>query len=63
MDNVIRYRREEVAKHNGKNNTQLWIIVKDIVYDVSTHVSEVIKHYPGRFRGTRKAGHTVMDLT
>ncbi|XP_026316421.1 cytochrome b5-like [Hyposmocoma kahamanoa] len=37
-----RYKRAEVAKHNGKKNTQLWIVVKDIVYDVSTHITEHI---------------------
>lgn len=42
------YTREEVAKHNGKKNTQLWIVIRDIVYDVSTHLTEVIERYISR---------------
>lgn len=43
MAEVLRFTREEVAKYDGKNDTKLWIIVKDIVYDVTTYIHEVMK--------------------
>ncbi|XP_026316408.1 cytochrome b5-like [Hyposmocoma kahamanoa] len=40
MAEVIRYTRAEISKQDGKDNRKLWIIVKDIVYDVTTYLHE-----------------------
>ncbi|XP_015121131.1 cytochrome b5 [Diachasma alloeum] len=41
----LTYTLEEVAGHNGKLDTGLWIVIKDIVYDVTEYVN---KHPGGR---------------
>nr|CAI5849346.1 unnamed protein product [Callosobruchus analis] len=42
---VDRYTIEEVAKHNGRIEKTVWIIIKDCVYDVSDFLD---KHPGGR---------------
>lgn len=45
MPEAKRYTRAEVAKHDGKDiNTKLWIIVKDVVYDVTSYVDKVMNY-------------------
>ncbi|XP_011298665.1 cytochrome b5-like [Fopius arisanus] len=48
------YTIEEVACHNGKSDTGLWIVIKDIVYDVTEYIhehpggEELLLEYAGR---------------
>nr|CAI5849345.1 unnamed protein product [Callosobruchus analis] len=39
---VDRYTIEEVAKHNGRIEKTVWIIIKDCVYDVSDFLDKVM---------------------
>ena len=38
-----KYTVTEVAERNGKNGTEVWIIIKDVVYDVTKFLNEVRK--------------------
>ncbi|XP_059062404.1 uncharacterized protein LOC131855175 [Achroia grisella] len=40
MAAVARYTWEEVATHNGKNGSSIWIVYKDSVYDVTKYIHE-----------------------
>ncbi|XP_063989124.1 cytochrome b5-like [Diachasmimorpha longicaudata] len=48
------YTLEEVACHNGKLETGLWIVIKDTVYDVTEYIDkhpggqELILEYAGK---------------
>ncbi|XP_056631645.1 cytochrome b5-like [Diorhabda sublineata] len=37
------YTLEEIAKHDGEQDTRVWIIIRDIVYDVT----EFLEQHPG----------------
>ncbi|XP_056631644.1 cytochrome b5-like [Diorhabda sublineata] len=34
------YTLEEISRHDGKQDTRVWIIIKDIVYDVTDYLDE-----------------------
>ncbi|XP_055627592.1 cytochrome b5-like isoform X2 [Toxorhynchites rutilus septentrionalis] len=66
------YTRQEVALRDGKNGAQTWIIIRDVVYDVTTYLEdhpgggELITEFAGK-DGTRDFddfGHsgTAMNL-
>ncbi|XP_017782888.1 PREDICTED: cytochrome b5-like [Nicrophorus vespilloides] len=38
--NVKYFKFEEISKRNGKNGNKTWIVVKDIVYDVTPYLLE-----------------------
>lgn len=35
------YTLEEIKPHNGKNGSKTWIVIQDIVYDVSDYLKDV----------------------
>lgn len=35
------YTLDEVKQHNGKNGAKTWIVIRDIVYDVTEFLNEV----------------------
>ena len=35
------FTREQVAKNNGKNSTRTWIIIDEMIYDVTDYLEEV----------------------
>lgn len=37
------YTIEEIAKHDGEQDTRVWIIIRDIVYDVT----DFLEQHPG----------------
>lgn len=44
MPEATRFTRAEVAKHDGKENEKLWIIVNNDVYDVTDYAHKVTKY-------------------
>lgn len=41
MSSVQLYTLEEIKKNNGKDGAPTWIVIRDIVYDVTTYLNEV----------------------
>lgn len=35
------YKLEDVARNDGKNGTRCWIVIRDIVYDVTDYLDQV----------------------
>lgn len=40
MASTTEYTRQEVALRDGKNGSRIWIIVRDMVYDVTDYVED-----------------------
>lgn len=41
MNELPKYSLKEVAKHDGKNEGSLWIVINDMVYDVTDYKHKV----------------------
>ncbi|XP_003489545.1 cytochrome b5-like [Bombus impatiens] len=67
MNELPRYSLKEVAKHDGKNEGSLWIIINDMVYDVTDYKhkhpggKELLEEYAGQdaTRAFDEFGHSL----
>lgn len=41
MDQLPRYSLKEVAKHDGKDDGSLWVVINDMVYDLTDYKHKV----------------------
>ncbi|KAK4886056.1 hypothetical protein RN001_002327 [Aquatica leii] len=56
MSTAVYYSIEEVSKNNGKNGSQIWIIINNCVYNVTEYLAnnkhpggtDLIEEYAGR---------------
>ncbi|CAK9831762.1 Cytochrome b5 [Anthophora retusa] len=66
MTELTRYTLKEVAKQDGKNGNNTWIVIYDKVYDVTTYRNkhpggeELLEEYAGQdaTRGFDEFGHS-----
>ncbi|XP_003402123.1 cytochrome b5 [Bombus terrestris] len=67
MSELPRYSLKEVAKHDGKNEGSLWIVIDDMVYDTTDYKhkhpggKELLEEYAGQnaTRGFEEIGHSL----
>ncbi|CAL7952123.1 unnamed protein product [Xylocopa violacea] len=63
---LVKYSLKEVAKHNGTDGETIWIVVHDMVYDVTNYMDkhpggrELLEEYAGQdaTRGFEETGHS-----
>ncbi|XP_076754824.1 cytochrome b5 [Xylocopa sonorina] len=63
---LAKYSLKEVARHNGADGEAIWIVVHDMVYDVTSYMDkhpggrELIEEYAGQdaTRGFTEVGHS-----
>nr|XP_003705369.1 PREDICTED: cytochrome b5-like [Megachile rotundata] len=66
MESLQRYTLKEVAKQNGTDGNRIWIVLHDMVYDVTDYINkhpggpELVEEYAGQdaTRGFDDFGHS-----
>lgn len=66
MSELSRYTLQEVAKNDGKNGANTWLVIHDMVYDVTAYKNkhpggaELLEEYAGEdaTRGFEEFGHS-----
>ena len=69
MTGTVYYKVDEISKNNGKNQTKIWIVIKESVYDVTEFLkkdehpggNELIEEYAGKnaTKAFNEVGHSI----